>query len=63
MSQFSQWPTNWQTGVSQVTAQDFCAKRVAEGMPANLCEQQFRVWQAVTPNKGEKYRRGINGGA
>lgn len=63
MSQFSQWPGNWAREVQATTQQDFCSKRVAEGMPANLCAQQYEVWRATTAGKEDKYRRGVNGGA
>lgn len=61
MLPFSQWPAKWQARTQTVTEQDFCAKRVAEGFPSNMCSAQYQIWKARVAGKESAYRQGISG--
>ena len=61
MLPFSQWPVKWAARTQAVTEQDFCAKRVAEGFPSNMCSQQYQIWRARVAGKQQNYASGLTG--
>ncbi|MGB9887907.1 MAG: hypothetical protein ACPLRW_13080 [Moorellales bacterium] len=53
----------WESGVGQVTYQDYCAKQEALGVRADVCRARFENYKRRVAGKGQKFLTRWQGGA